>query len=475
MSKIHIPLAFEALARPKRIKVFFGGRGSGKSESVARQLLLNAETFPNYSILCARQFQNSIDDSVLSMLGHFVDEYDFDFDVQSTKIITDSGGKITFQGLARNLNSIKSKFGYDVCWIEEAEDVTQGTWDVLLPTIRKGDSEFWITFNPADEVDATYSEFVTPYLDQINEHGFYEDDDIYVAKVNYEQNPFFPDVLRRQSDRLKSSNYKKWLHVYGGEPNVDYEDSLIEPEWFDAAVDAHKKLGFHPRGSRICGYDPADGGKDAKATTFRYGVYIQDVKAWLHGDINTATQLAVDDSLEFNASQLVYDNIGNGSSVKTYATMGGAPERLKFTGFGAGDMPDNPQEFYDNDNRMRSARDGDLTNRDKFKNKRAQYWWLLRDRFFRTWEAVENGVHHDPLSLISINPDMQQLKQLKSELIKVQRKRTPGLKVIQIESKEEMKKRGVPSPNMADSLMMSFADIPERTRKIEHRPPQSRR
>ena len=134
---IQLPARFEALARPKRLKVFFGGRGSGKSETFARQLLVNAESIPRYKVLCTREYQNSIDDSVHGMLKAFVDQYQFPFEVQNTVINTPSGGYFKFFGLSRNVTSIKSKFDYNVVWVEEAEDIKEATWDLLIPTIRK--------------------------------------------------------------------------------------------------------------------------------------------------------------------------------------------------------------------------------------------------------------------------------------------------------------------------------------------------
>ena len=462
---VEIPEVFEVLRRPKRFKVFFGGRGSAKSESFARQLCLNAESRRAYKVLCAREFQNSIEDSVYGMLSEFNDIYRFGFDVQARTINTVTGGGFMFQGLARNLSSIKSKFGYDVCWIEEAETVTQKTWDTLIPTFRKSGSEIWISFNPDDEMGATYQQWVAPYQDAINRDGFYEDADIYIARVNYDQNPFFPDELRSHADALKASDYKKWLHVYGGEPNVDYEDSIIEPEWFDAAVNAHVKIGFTPRGERVAGFDVADTGRDAKAIALRYGVLVDECDSWLTGDVTDGAQKATDKALAYGCSDLVYDSIGNGAAVKTYATMGGKPVGLTFTGFGGADGVDFPDVLYE-DSR---------TNKDMFRNKRAQYYWLLAQRFYRTWQVVEKGAYFDPDTLISINPDMQQLKQLKSELVKIQRKHTPGMRLIQIESKIEMKKRGIPSPNLADALMMAWGNPPKSFYKRERRAPMRRR
>lgn len=454
LPEIQIPAAFEVLRRPKRIKVFFGGRGSAKSESIGRQILINAEeSEKGYKVLCGREFQNSIEDSVLGMLDEFIDQYEFQgFDVQRNVIYCPNEGAIKFQGLARNLTSVKSKHGYDLFWVEEAENVSQRTWDVIIPTLRKGGSELWVSFNPADEMDATYQEFVAPYLDVIKEQGFYEDDYIYVGLVNYDDNPFFPKELRDHSEKLKKESYKKWLHVYGGEPNMDYADSIIEPEWFDAAVDAHIKLNIKPRGERVTAFDVADEGKDAKALVSRKGILIDHVDQWWDGDVSDGIDKAFDHADDYRSDDLVYDNVGNGASVKVHLKKCVIREGMTVTGFGGGDGVDMPDEPYKEDR----------LNRDMFKNKRAQYWWYLRDRFEATYRAVEKGEYGiDPDSLISISSEIKYLAELKSELVKVQRKRTPGSRLVQIVSKEEMRKQGIPSPNMGDGVVMVFANPPK--------------
>jgi phage terminase large subunit len=192
----------------------------------------------------------------------------------------------------------------------------------------------------------------------------------------------------------------------------------------------------------------------------------------LDGDITDATQRAVDDAVEFRATDFIYDNVGNGASVKTYASMGGKPAGLEFHGFGAGESPDFPNEpFEEVEKTLLEPR----TNADVFKNKRAQYWWYLRERFFRTWQAVEKKVYHDPATLISISSSIKELPNLKSEIVKVPRKRTAGSRLIQIVSKDELQANGIPSPNLADSLMKSFAIAPKSNFVFERRPVQRRR
>ncbi len=439
---------FEPLFRPKRIKVFFGGRGSGKSTAFAKALAaISAQE--KKRVLCGREFQNSIDESVIEILSQEIEKLGLSgcFNVLNTEINGANGSEFRFKGLARNPHSIKSFEGIDIFWGEEANTFSQKSLDLLIPTVRKVGSELWFSFNPFAPTDPLYQMFVKPYLDEIKKHGFYENDYIYVAKVSWRDNPWFPDELMREMLELKARDYKKYLHVWEGELFEAYEDSVIEPEWFDAAIDAHLTLGVNIYGERCVGFDPADTGKDAKAITLRHGTLIEDVKTKDDGDIDDAITWAFSEAYEYNATDLVYDCIGNGAGVKV-----GLRSRLRnrlthIHAFNAAERPDEEAELYQDERK----------NKDTFRNKRAQYWWLLRERFRKTYRAVTFKEYFDPSELIFINSEMKELDELKSELIKVQRKRIPGSQMIQIVSKEEMKRNDIPSPNRADSLVMSFA------------------
>jgi phage terminase large subunit len=117
-----------------------------------------------------------------------------------------NGTEFLFKGLRANPQEIKSMEGIDICWVEEAQAVSAESWDVLIPTVRKPDSEIWITFNPLDASDPTYQRFV------INEPT-----DAVVRKVNYNENPYFPDVLRSEMEWLKKRDYQSYLHIWEGE------------------------------------------------------------------------------------------------------------------------------------------------------------------------------------------------------------------------------------------------------------------
>lgn len=456
--------AFEFLLYPKRVKVPFGGRGGAKSEEIAELLVWFAWQHGD-KVLCGREFQNSMDESSYALIVSKIDKFglrDF-FDIQATAIYGRNGSLFKFVGLSRNITSLKSKFGYTKVWVEEAENISEETWKVLIPTIRAEGSEIWISFNPNEPDAPTYMRFVAPYLETINKQGFYEDEYIYVKKVSWRDNPKFPEVLRIEMERDRQQNYKKYLHVWEGECNADYEDSIIEAEWVDAAIDAHLKLKYTPRGDRVIGFDPADSGSDSKAVTKRYGMLVEDVRRWDNGDIDDAITRAFDDAFDYRSDIIVYDSIGVGAGVKVGLKERISGRNLDVQGFGAGDSP--WPGIYKEDRK----------NEDVFRNLRAMGWWLLRDRFERTYQAVVKGEYHDPATMISLSSSIKDLAQLKTELVRQQRKRTAGSKMIQLISKDEMRSKGIPSPNMADSLMMAFMvrDKPKPQQKVQAIPMQS--
>jgi len=253
-------------------------------------------------------------------------------------------------------------------------------------------------------------------------------------------------------EQMKEANYKKYLHIWEGEPSVDFEDSIIQPEWVRAAVDAHVKLGFAPQGVKSMGFDPADRGSDNKAVAIRWGSVITNVHQWHDGGIDEAVDRAFSYAYDNRVDHVVYDAVGVGAGVQIGLDARLKGKRIVVDPFSGGETPDQPTNRY---------RNGHRANRDVFKNKRAQYWWYLRDRFEATYNAVERGLYVNPANLISISSDvdMETINELKGELTRVQRKRTrSGSDHILLESKEDMRLRKVKSPGMGDALAMAFAN-----------------
>jgi len=443
---------FDILFRPKRFKVFYGGRAGLKSWAYAQALELKGFDDP-LRVLCTREFQGSTRESVHKLLSDTVSRLgmDYFYDVAVTSITGENGTGFIFEGLKNNTSKIRSLEGIDVCWCEEAEAITEDSWNILIPTIRKPGSEIWISFNPDDEMGATYQRFVAPYLDEINKNGFYEDKDLFVMKVGWQDADklgWFPEELRAEKDKCQKETPRKYLHIWEGEPNTDYEDSIIQPEWVDAAIDADKKLGIKPKGIRAIGFDPADEGTDAKAYAITHGIHVTDCEQWTSGDLEESVQRVYDVAFDKRCTNLVYDSIGIGAGAKIKFKQLNGNGDIVIEGFCGSESPDNPTRKYKDDR----------FNDDLFANKRAQYWWYLRDRFENTFRAVELGEFSDPDELISLDGSMKHLKLLKAELTRVQRKRSRmGNSYIQIESKQDMKARALKSPNLADALVYAFA------------------
>jgi len=213
LKKIKLPEQFAPFLEPCRYKVAYGGRGSGKSWSIATALILRAVQQPT-RILCAREIQKSILDSCLQLLSDTIYRMgvEGEFDIQGTQILGKNGSRFIFEGLKSNIGKIKSMEGIDIVWCEEADQVSATSWNTLIPTIRKPGSEIWVSFNPADEMDDTYQRFVAN-----------PPDGAYVVKVNYSENPWFPDELEKERLHMKGLSETLYQHIWEGEPVANRE------------------------------------------------------------------------------------------------------------------------------------------------------------------------------------------------------------------------------------------------------------
>lgn len=206
---LRIPRYARFLLRPKRYKVLHGGRGGAKSWTVSRALISLAHT-KKKRIGCFRELQNSIKDSVHKLLSDQIAAMKLDrwFWITQTSIIHKiTGSEFLFKGLRLNATEIKSTEGIDIAWIEEAQLVSETSWELLIPTIRKEDSEIWVTFNAIEETDATYQRFI------VNPPP---ESECIVRKVNYDENPWFPQVLESERLYLLKKDPEAYEHVWGG-------------------------------------------------------------------------------------------------------------------------------------------------------------------------------------------------------------------------------------------------------------------
>ncbi|CAK7192260.1 hypothetical protein COMNV_00451 [Commensalibacter sp. Nvir] len=433
------------ITKATRYKVLYGGRGSGKSTTVAFFLIQYARR-AKFNILCGREIQKSIKDSVYQLLKSIIEKEGLtaEFEFQNNYIFHKrTRSQFMFRGLKSNITAIQSLEGVNILWIEEAQSVSKESWDVLIPTIRTPNSEIWMTFNPKNILDETYQRFVL----KPPEHSV-------VLNVNFDQNPYFPDVLRDEMEACKTRDYDLYRHIWLGEPRADSEQAIIKPMWIDAAKDAHLMLGFNPAGEKTIGFDVADEGADANALCYRHGAVVQDLFSWKEGDIGYSSSKVYAYAMDHQIRTIVYDSIGVGAGVKSHLRR---YQGLNAAGFNAGGKVERPTSAY---------RDG-KTNEDMFLNLKAQTWWKVRDRFEFTYRLIQQkhageDVHITPAmedSLISISSQIKELDYLCAELSRPQVDYTENGKV-KVESKKDLKKRGIPSPNLADAFVMAFYTKP---------------
>lgn len=237
--QIDIPLAFEGLFQPKRNKVFYGGRGGAKSHAFGRALCVKGMQSP-LRIVCAREFQKSIKDSVHKLLSDIIRANPIMagfYQVLESTIRGKNGTEFIFIGLKHNITGIKSLEGADIAWCEEAENISAKSWETLIPTMRKPGSEIWVSFNTKNIADPTYQRFVV--------NG---GEDTLCVKVSWRDNPFFPEVLKKEMEKLKELDPEAHAHIWEGEPDTRRSGAVYAKQIAKARAD-----------NRICRvpYDPA--------------------------------------------------------------------------------------------------------------------------------------------------------------------------------------------------------------------------
>lgn len=223
---VEFPEALRFLFEPARVKCAYGGRGSGKSWGFARALLALGASRP-MQVLCAREIQKSIADSVHRLLSNQVEALglgDF-YEITNNAIRGRNGTEFTFAGLRHNINSLKSIEGTDVVWCEEAQTVSKASWQTLIPTIRKPGSEIWVSFNPELDTDETFVRFVKdPPPGAV------------VKRINWSDNPWFPDVLRDEMELLRERDHDAYLTVWEGHTRQVLDGAIYAKEIREATA-----------------------------------------------------------------------------------------------------------------------------------------------------------------------------------------------------------------------------------------------
>jgi phage terminase large subunit len=206
IAKAEFPVKLEGLFRKSRYKVAYGGRGGAKSWGIARALLILGAKSP-LRILCAREFMTSMRDSVHKLLCDQIESLGLlgFYEITQASIRGKNGTEFSFIGLKNNIANVKSYEGVSICWVEEAQTVSRLSWNVLIPTIRAEGSEIWVSFNPELETDETYQRFVA-----------IPPEDCITMRVNWSDNPWFPETLKLEKDSLKARDEEAYNQVWEG-------------------------------------------------------------------------------------------------------------------------------------------------------------------------------------------------------------------------------------------------------------------
>lgn len=447
--------AYNEKKEPVRVRVLYGGRSSSKSWDAAGFVVFLAQRC-KIKVLCARQFQNKIEESVYTLIVQTIERFGLreQFRILENKIIHKvTGSEFIFYGLWRHITEIKSLEGVDICWLEEAHALTPAQWEILEPTIRKEGSQIWLIFNPRYSTDFVWRRFViNPPFGAL------------VRSINYHENPFISDTMLRVIAAAKAEDEEDYNHVYCGVPRDNDDKSIIKRAQVMSSIDAHIRLGLEPVGARTVGFDVGDGG-DPNALVYAYGSLISWADEWKGKDDELATVSTVRARracLERDAS-LIYDSVGMGafvgSAINALNKSDFRSGVVSHTGFNAGGKVERPDQIYQRSHPRK-------TNKEMFANVKAQRWWTLSDRFRQTHLAIKeleagtwNPENADMAKMVFLDSKMPYLNKLVDELCSPRESFADDGRVM-VESKSDMAKANrdggpVASTNIADAAIMA--------------------
>lgn len=295
--------------KSKRYVLLYGGRGGGKSQAVARALILQGLN-EKYLILCTREKQNSINESVYSLLKNIIFEYQEEgiinknfFNIKADEIEFKNGTRFIFKGLSNmTKDNIKSLEGVDICWVEEASSITKITLDVLLPTIRKEHSRIFFTYNRNTMFDPVHETL-----------ALNPSENTVVQEINYYDNPFFPKVLEEERLRCKENETEEvYRHIWLGEPYVE-EAVLIPMELLKKNMNF--KSENYKRFDVVMGVDVATSeGSDYSVLLMRQGNKILDIIKFKGLDGRDLAEKIMIYRQRYNVKHILIDAIGVGAS-----------------------------------------------------------------------------------------------------------------------------------------------------------------
>jgi len=400
MEKVRIQLLseFKELFNPNwRYIIYYGGRNSGKSWHAGLSLLLRGRD-QKLRILCTREIQKTIKDSVHKLLKDLIEKYEFnDYQVTNDSIVNlVSGTEFFFKGLRQNINEIKSTEGIDICWVEEGQAITNHSLDVLVPTIRKPGSQIIVTFNRFTDLDPIYVRFVMNKTEKT-----------YIKQINYdalEKVGLLSDTIKREIEEDKKFP-DKFAHVWLGEPLSQGEFSAIPRDEILKAMQRE----IEDEGQVEVGVDVARMGEDKTIFWKRKGLKTLNYQALRHKRIPETCDL-LESFVDNKEVKLKVDDTGVG---------GGVSDEMIKRGY----------------NVVAINFGGEPQDKDKYPNLISEAWFYLASIIKNIQLPMDQGL----LMELSTRQWKQDIKGRRC-----------------IESKKDYKKRGYKSPDMADACIIAY-------------------
>lgn len=442
--------------------IAYGGRGSGKTFTFADALAVESSLRP-VRILVTREFQVSIKESIKDEIEDAIRARGLEhfFDMQETVIKGLNGSRFIFKGIRNNIKNLKSISNVDIVICEEAQDIPEDSWAKLLPSIRPKSGRppiFAIIYNPGNELDATYQRWtVTPPAKSVSK------------LINFRDNEHFPDYLNEQRlNDMKTMPRKQYEHEWEGKPLGSGDDVIIDLEWVKASRFASQTEGWKVTGKKITGYDPAGQGRDYHATASFDGNCLINAMEWLKSpDLRFASEKAFNNAIDHDSKFFMYDECGGlGDGVDIFVKDAKAKikqeliesgkkaqatdlSKIRINGFNAGNTVHKPLVKI----KGTKKNAGDI-----YSNLKAQTWGMFSQQLYNTFRYVVLGERDiDFNDMISIDIEDDELfNKLARELSTPIWVKSSANSKKKVESKKDMEKRtGMPSPNIADSAIMT--------------------
>lgn len=435
-----------------------GGRGSGKSRGVGQKLVLLARS-EKTRILCTREIQNSIKDSVKKVIENWIYFMGFGPEFHITKdtiVHKETGTDFIFMGMRSGTNeqSIKSLEDVKYAWVEEAQTMSAESAEMLLPTVRVDGKKIFFTYNRRTEIDVV--------------DGLQKKRKAMLIHLNYNENPFLTRTLYDDAIELKEMNYDRYLHIWEGQAMAEDSSSIVMPySHLTKCVDLHLEHGYGD-GRMFAGFDVADGQydhSDKNSFAARAAATVHRVEEWQIGQVYQSVRKIHSWYYELGFGEVNFDAIGVGVGAKSEYARWEADEREKDPKFS---IPYDVSPFQGSE----TPKGGDtifvkhgsniITNKQYLKNVKTQLWWNGRLRLQNSMKLLEGHKLDRPGYFLSFSSKIPGLDSLFSELSQATYKldgggrimidKAPGYKEIHVDGKKKM----IKSPNKADSTLLSF-------------------